>query len=165
MLLILGAGAVNYLAERVKNKAISWGGFAFAPFVQQGASTFSNLKLFSIFLKIGAVLYGSGYVLFAYMDESLVTKNHWLTRQQLVDAIAAGQITPGPILSSATFAGYLVNGVTGGGRYTVIPHVARGIVSCRLVGDQDPERVLAAVRDHVARLGTRGVAVAVEQDG
>lgn len=114
VLLILGAGAVNYLAERVKNKAISWGGFAFAPFVQQGASTFSNLKLFSIFLKIGAVLYGSGYVLFAYMDESLVTKNHWLTRQQLVDAIAAGQITPGPILSSATFAGYLVNGVTGG---------------------------------------------------
>ena len=58
-----------------------------------------------------------------------------------------------------------VNGVTGGGRYTVIPHVARGFVSCRLVGDQDPERVLAAVRDHVARLGTRGVAVAVEQDG
>ena len=58
-----------------------------------------------------------------------------------------------------------VNGVTGGGRYTVIPHVARGFVSCRLVGDQDPERVLAAVRAHVARLAPRGVRVAVEQDG
>jgi len=58
-----------------------------------------------------------------------------------------------------------VNGVTGGGRYTVIPHVARGFVSCRLVGDQDPGRVLAAVTAHVGRLGTRGVRVAVEQDG
>ena len=58
-----------------------------------------------------------------------------------------------------------VNGVSGGGRYTVIPHVARGFVSCRLVGDQDPERVLAAVRDHVARLRPRGVRVIVEQDG
>ena len=58
-----------------------------------------------------------------------------------------------------------VNGVTGGGRYTVIPHVAHGFVSCRLVGDQDPQRVLAAVRAHVGRLDTRGVRVAVEQDG
>jgi acetylornithine deacetylase/succinyl-diaminopimelate desuccinylase-like protein len=58
-----------------------------------------------------------------------------------------------------------VNGVTGGGRYTVIPHVARGFVSCRLVGDQDPLRVLAAVRRHVERLTPRGVRVTVEQDG
>jgi acetylornithine deacetylase/succinyl-diaminopimelate desuccinylase-like protein len=58
-----------------------------------------------------------------------------------------------------------VNGVTGGGRYTVIPHVAHGFVSCRLVGDQDPQRVLAAVRSHVGRLDTRGVRVTVEQDG
>jgi acetylornithine deacetylase/succinyl-diaminopimelate desuccinylase-like protein len=58
-----------------------------------------------------------------------------------------------------------VNGVAGGGRYTVIPHVARGFVSCRLVGDQDPRRVLAAVAAHVGRLETRGVRVAVEQDG
>jgi chromate transporter len=48
------------------------------------------------------------------MDESLVRRNHWLTRQQLTDAIAVGQITPGPILSSATFAGFLINGSVGG---------------------------------------------------
>lgn len=48
------------------------------------------------------------------MDESLVRKNHWLTKQQLMDAIAVGQITPGPILSSATFAGYIISGTTGG---------------------------------------------------
>ena len=53
----------------------------------------------------------------------------------------------------------------GGGRYTVIPHVARGFVSCRLVGDQDPERVLAAVRDHVARPGHARCARSVAQDG
>lgn len=74
----------------------------------------AGVRLFFIFLKIGAILYGSGYVLFAYMDDALVKNNHWLTRQQLTDAIAVGQITPGPILSSATFAGYLINGATGG---------------------------------------------------
>jgi len=74
----------------------------------------SSGKLFLLFFKIGAILYGSGYVLFAYMDDALVQHNHWLTRQQLTDAISVGQITPGPILSSATFAGYLVNGTRGG---------------------------------------------------
>jgi acetylornithine deacetylase/succinyl-diaminopimelate desuccinylase-like protein len=63
-----------------------------------------------------------------------------------------------------------VNGVAGGGRYTVIPHVARGFISCRLVGEQDPQRVLAAVRGHLERLDAqrldlRGVRVTVEQDG
>jgi acetylornithine deacetylase/succinyl-diaminopimelate desuccinylase-like protein len=58
-----------------------------------------------------------------------------------------------------------VNGVTSGGRYTVIPHLAQGFVSCRLVGDQDPHQVLEAVRRHVSHLQTRGVKVTVEQDG
>ena len=80
----------------------------------QNSPRFSDGKLFLIFLKIGAVLYGSGYVLFAYMDDSLVRHNHWLSRHQLMDAIAVGQITPGPILSSATFAGYLIGGTMGG---------------------------------------------------
>jgi chromate transporter len=72
----------------------------------------SNLNLFLIFLKIGAILYGSGYVLFAFLDTELVSTGI-LSRQQLIDAIAVGQFTPGPLFSSVTFVGYQINGLTG----------------------------------------------------
>jgi chromate transporter len=72
----------------------------------------SNLNLFLIFLKIGAILYGSGYVLFAFLDTELVSTG-LLSRQQLIDAIAVGQFTPGPLFSSVTFVGYQINGFTG----------------------------------------------------
>ncbi|MEO8140310.1 MAG: chromate transporter [Gemmatimonadota bacterium] len=65
------------------------------------------------FLKIGSILYGSGYVLVAFLEGGLVERLGWLTRPQLVDAIAAGQFTPGPVLSTATFVGYLVLGWPG----------------------------------------------------
>ncbi|HEY0271935.1 MAG TPA: chromate efflux transporter [Chitinophaga sp.] len=114
VLLIIAAGVLNYLAANAKNRFSVLAGLLFSPVLLQTGNRFSEGKLFLIFLKIGAVLYGSGYVLFAYMDEALVQHNHWLTRQQLTDAIAVGQITPGPVLSSATFAGYLISGTTGG---------------------------------------------------
>lgn len=71
-----------------------------------------NANLFWIFLKIGAILYGSGYVLFAFLDTELVSTG-LLTRQQLIDAIAVGQFTPGPVFSSVTFIGYQINGFSG----------------------------------------------------
>jgi len=65
------------------------------------------------FLFIGSVLYGSGYVLFAFLEGGLVETFGWLTQQQLIDAIAVGQVTPGPVFSSATFIGYVIAGWPG----------------------------------------------------
>jgi chromate transporter len=88
----------------------------FFPFVllQVGSAAFHlpAAKLFWIFLKIGSILYGSGYVLFAFLDAELVAKG-LLTKQQLIDAIAVGQLTPGPVFSSATFIGWQIGGAAG----------------------------------------------------
>jgi chromate transporter len=71
-----------------------------------------NLNILWIFLKVGSILYGSGYVLFAFLDSELVTPG-LLSRQELIDAIAVGQFTPGPVLSTATFIGWQLNGFWG----------------------------------------------------
>lgn len=76
-----------------------------------GAATISGIWWF--FLKVGAVLYGSGYVLVAFIQRGLVDDLGWLTQQQLLDAVAAGQITPGPFTSTAAFVGYFLKGVPG----------------------------------------------------
>jgi chromate transporter len=113
--LMFGAGFLALLLAFIRNNKSDNTNSIF-PFVllQITNTTVSatNFNLFWIFLKIGAILYGSGYVLFAFLDTELVSTGI-LTRQQLIDAIAVGQFTPGPVFSSVTFIGYQINGPTG----------------------------------------------------
>lgn len=70
-------------------------------------------SLLLVFMKIGSVLFGSGYVLVAFLQSELVEKKHWLTQQQLFDALSVGQFTPGPVFTTATFIGYVIGGNAG----------------------------------------------------
>lgn len=114
ILILFGAGFISAVLAAIRLKKLN-GTFTIFPLLfasNTGLFSRLNISLFLSFLKIGAILYGSGYVLFAFLDSELVTPGI-ISRQQLVDAIAVGQFTPGPVFSSVTFIGYQVNGVSG----------------------------------------------------
>ncbi len=114
ILLLFAGGAVGVLYYLLQNRQKTTNSFfPLILFAVDGQSEgIFNWKLFWIFLKVGAILYGSGYVLFAFLDAELV-RTGLLSKQELIDAIAVGQFTPGPVFSSATFIGWQIAGLPG----------------------------------------------------
>lgn len=111
IVVLLGCGFLGSVVFMLTHKTTTLNAFSGVSvfFTEEGITV---LKVFLSFLKVGAILYGSGYVLFAFLDAELVAKG-WLTRQELLDAIAAGQFTPGPVLTTATFVGWQLKGFYG----------------------------------------------------
>jgi len=125
IVLLLGAGVLVMAARnagrlRQRPRALALVPMLGAPALSTaGAAAVDPVSLFFVFLKIGAVLYGSGYVLLAFLRNDFVVRLGWLTDQQLIDAVAVGQLTPGPVFTTATFIGYIVAGTSGAALSTV----------------------------------------------
>lgn len=111
-ILLLALAALVVVA--VRHGRSGSGALALAPLLAvDGEQTLSLARLFAVFVKVGAVLYGGGYVLLAFLRNDLVERLGVLTNQQLLDAVAVGQFTPGPVFTTATFVGYVIAGLPG----------------------------------------------------
>jgi chromate transporter len=152
-LVLLAAGGILAGGWRVlrtvrADRLSSWlpiGAFVPAADVELG-------RLFLTFLKIGAVLYGSGYVLLAFLQGELVDRLGWLTSEQLLDAVSIGQVTPGPVFTTATFVGYVIGGFWGAVLATIgifLPSFLFVALLIRLVSWMRSSATLGAVLDGI----------------
>ena len=164
LLVLAGAGLVMAIATITRSRAsrapgsllvgvagLSSGGVV-AMTAASAAVPFGLLRLFLVFAKIGSVLFGSGYVLLAFLRADLVQRLGWLTEAQLLDAIAIGQITPGPVFTTATFIGYVLGGLAGAAVATVgifLPAFVFVAVSGPLVPRLRRSRLAGAALDGV----------------
>lgn len=157
-------GMLIYIVRNSSNKLNS-----FSPFILlQVTATAGSMKIFWIFFKVGALLYGSGYVLFAFLDAELVSTG-LLSRQELIDAVAVGQFTPGPVLSTATFIGYQLGGFFGAMAATIgifLPSFVFVLILNPLIPKMRKSKVISAFLDavNIAAVAVI-VAVCVEMAG
>ena len=121
VLVLVFAGLISPAAQGMRHRLLAGGATGLAKMfagVVAATAVAANLpvglgRLFLSFLKVGAVVFGSGYVLLAFLRTEFVEHLHWLTEKQLIDAVAVGQFTPGPLFTTATFIGYVVAGWIG----------------------------------------------------
>jgi chromate transporter len=172
ILVLLSAGLVSAAALAMKDRLVGAGIFGSLeaigfqrivgfPKIMAGAMAVTAVgavfpvglgRLFLSFLKIGSVIFGSGYVLLAFLQTEFVERLHWLTERQLIDAVAVGQFTPGPLFTTATFIGYVVAGWMGAVVATVgifLPGFVLVAVSGPLIPRLRRSVVAAAVLDGV----------------
>jgi len=143
--------AATCLRPDARMAAVAWTGPAAASTVAAPAPA-GLVKLFFAFLKIGALVFGSGYVLLSFLRADLVEGTHWVTESQLIDAVAVGQFTPGPVFTTATFIGYVVAGLPGAIVATIgvfLPSFILVAVSGPLIPRMRQSRVAGAFLDGV----------------
>jgi chromate transporter len=158
LVVLVGAGVFVAVARRRPRGVAS-----IVPLVVGPVPNVSLPSLFWVFFKTGALLFGSGYLLVAYLRADLVERYHWLKEEELLDAIAVGQVTPGPVTTTATFVGYLLGGTAGAVTATVaifLPAFVYVAVSGPLVPRLRRSPTAAAVLDGVNAASLALMAVA-----
>jgi chromate transporter len=175
LLVLAFAGACSGIVRclKVRTRAVSLCAAGFITFYPLRLATLALSaapvrleRLFLSFLKIGSVVFGSGYVLLAFLRSEFVGHLHWLTEKQLIDAVAVGQFTPGPVFTTATFIGYVVGGVRGAAVATVgifLPGFLLVAVSGPLIPKIRKSAAAGAVLDGVV-MGSLALMVVVAWD-